>query len=53
MAKTSLYEGVAESDLIAQMKREEACQAVLLNTEDFREAAVAFMEKRDPVFKGR
>ncbi len=28
-------------------------QSVLMNTEDFAEAAQAFMEKRKPEFKGR
>jgi enoyl-CoA hydratase/carnithine racemase len=53
MAKADLYNGAIETDLIEQMKREEASQSVLLNTEDFREAAVAFLEKREPVFKGK
>ncbi len=53
MAKENLYQAMAEADLLAQMKREEAAQSILLNTEDFQEAAVAFLEKREPKFKGK
>ncbi|MEE8470640.1 MAG: enoyl-CoA hydratase/isomerase family protein [Dehalococcoidia bacterium] len=53
MAKADLYRGMTETDIIAQMKNEEKSQAKLLNTEDFMEAATAFLEKRDPVFKGK
>jgi enoyl-CoA hydratase/carnithine racemase len=53
MAKADLYKAMEEKDLIKQMKREEKSQEKLLNTDDFREAAIAFMEKREPVFKGK
>ena len=53
MAKADLYKAMEEKDIVKQMKREEKSQSVLLNTEDFKEAAVAFLEKRDPVFKGK
>jgi 2-(1,2-epoxy-1,2-dihydrophenyl)acetyl-CoA isomerase len=53
MAKADLHRAMAETDIIEQMKREEASQAVLLNTEDFQEAAIAFLEKREPKFKGK
>jgi 2-(1,2-epoxy-1,2-dihydrophenyl)acetyl-CoA isomerase len=53
MAKGDLYNAMAETDFMEQMKREEASQAKLLNTEDFMEAATAFLEKREPQFKGR
>jgi len=52
MAKADLYKAMEEKDIIKQMKREEKSQEVLLNTEDFQESAAAFMEKREPVFKG-
>lgn len=53
MAKADLYKSMEEKDIIKQMKREEKTQEVLINTEDFMEAATAFMEKREPVFKGK
>jgi len=53
MAKADLYKAMEEKDIIKQMKREEKSQEVLLNTEDFQESAAAFMEKREPVFKGK
>ena len=53
MAKADLYRAMEEKDIIKQMKREEKTQEVLINTEDFMEAATAFMEKREPVFKGK
>jgi len=53
MAKADLLHAIEEKDIVKQMKREEKSQEVLLNTEDFQEAAVAFIEKRDPVFKGK
>jgi enoyl-CoA hydratase/carnithine racemase len=53
MAKADIYKAMEEKDLIKQMKREEKTQEVLINTEDFMEAATAFLEKREPIFKGK
>jgi 2-(1,2-epoxy-1,2-dihydrophenyl)acetyl-CoA isomerase len=51
--KEALYKSMSETDLIEQLKLEVAIQDKLLNTEDFKEAAAAFLEKRPPVFKGK
>jgi 2-(1,2-epoxy-1,2-dihydrophenyl)acetyl-CoA isomerase len=53
MAKADLYKAMEETNIVKQMKREEKSQEKLLNTEDFQEAARAFLEKREPVFKGK
>ncbi len=51
--KLSLHKSMAQTDIIAQMMVEIECQDKLMATEDFKEAATAFMEKRPPVFKGK
>lgn len=51
--KRVLYDAMEENDLIKHLKREERSQDRLMKTEDFQESAVAFMEKREPVFKGK
>lgn len=51
--KEALNKSMVETDIIEQMKHEIAYQDKMLNTEDFQEAAVAFLEKREAVFKGR
>ena len=51
--KEALYKSMSETDIIEQLKLEVAIQDKLLNTEDFKEAAAAFLEKRPPVFKGK
>ena len=52
LAKSQLYQAMLETDMIEHMKRELETMAELMKTADFMEAAAAFMEKREPVFKG-
>ncbi len=42
-----------EKDITEQIKYEVGLQSRLLKTADFMEAAAAFIEKREPIFKGR
>jgi enoyl-CoA hydratase len=51
--KLALHKSMAQTDIIAQMMVEIECQDKLMATEDFKEAATAFMEKRPAVFKGK
>jgi enoyl-CoA hydratase/carnithine racemase len=51
-AKSQLYQATLETDMVEHMKREVEIMERLMKTADFLEAAAAFMEKREPVFKG-
>lgn len=52
MVKELLYQGL-ESTFDYQLQSEAYAASILLRTGDCQEAALAFLEKRPPVFKGR
>ena len=53
LAKSQLYQGMFETDMVKHMKLEVETMGKLMATADFLEAAAAFMEKREPVFRGQ
>jgi enoyl-CoA hydratase/carnithine racemase len=51
-AKSQLYQAMIEPDMIRHMEREVETMEQLMKTADFLEAATAFLQKREPIFKG-
>jgi 2-(1,2-epoxy-1,2-dihydrophenyl)acetyl-CoA isomerase len=51
-AKSQIYQAMVETDMVEHMKREVEVMERLMKTADFLEAATAFLEKREPFFKG-
>ena len=52
-AKRAIYKGLVEVDLASHLDYEIALNRLCTHTEDFKEAVKAFLEKREPVFKGK
>ena len=52
MAKASINK-VLQIDLTTVLECEARAQSILMMSEDFRESTAAFLEKREPVFKGK
>ena len=52
-AKRAIYKGLTETDLVSHIDYELALNAICTRTDDFKEAVKAFLEKREPVFKGK
>ena len=52
ISKAGLYQGM-NADLKTQLRWESLALSYLRGTEDSKEAAKAFLEKRDPIFRGK
>ena len=53
ISKRALYHGMAANDLASQLQYESFAINYLYGTEDHEEGGRAFLEKREPVFKGK
>ena len=51
-AKSQIYQAMVETDMVEHMKREVEVMERLMKTADFLESETAFLEKREPFFKG-
>ena len=52
-SKRALYQGLSSTHLASQLQYESFAMNYLSRTEDHEEAVRAFLEKREPVFKGK
>jgi len=52
LAKRALWKNL-QGDLNAALRLEAECQKICLESEDHREAVKAYMERRNPVFRGK
>ena len=53
LSKRALYQGMRAPDLASQLQNETFAFVHLLGTRDHEEGVRAFLEKREPVFKGQ
>lgn len=53
LSKRALYQGMSATDLASQLQYEAFPLNYLFGTEDLEEGARAFLEKREPIFRGK
>lgn len=53
LSKQCIYKGAAASDIESQIVFDNLAGSTLARTEDQREAQKSFIEKREPVYKGK
>jgi enoyl-CoA hydratase len=53
LAKKALHQGLIEPNMASHMSYEIYANALLANTDDFKEGVASFLEKREPNFRGK